>query len=101
MHWSKISSEARDLVSRLITKGPHERLSAVEALEHDWFKKLETPNEEEKEIQRSGFEATTFNHVNMSIYGRSPVYQIRHELNGESPLPIILNRLAQRKQEKT
>ena len=37
--WSEISKEAKDLIKKLICK-PEKRLSAAEALDHKWFKKV-------------------------------------------------------------
>ena len=37
-YWDRLSKESKDLVSRMLQKDPAKRLSAVEALEHDWFK---------------------------------------------------------------
>jgi serine/threonine protein kinase len=39
--WSKISHEARDLVSQLLEKDPDHRIKPNEALQHAWFKKFE------------------------------------------------------------
>ena len=36
--WSNISDEAKDIVTKLMTKNPEERLSAVDALDHPWIK---------------------------------------------------------------
>ena len=35
--WSKYSEEARDFVTRLLTKDPEERMTAAQALQHPWF----------------------------------------------------------------
>jgi len=35
--WENISFEAKDLLRKLLTKNPDKRLSALEALNHDWF----------------------------------------------------------------
>lgn len=35
--WGRISSEARDLVSRMLETDPKERITAKEALEHTWI----------------------------------------------------------------
>ena len=35
--WDEVSSEAKDLIGKLITK-PERRLTAAEALQHKWFK---------------------------------------------------------------
>ncbi len=37
--WSKISEEAKNLVTKLLEVDPNKRLSAAQALEHVWFKK--------------------------------------------------------------
>ena len=36
-HWDKVSPEGMDLTKRLLEKRPEDRLSASEALEHEWF----------------------------------------------------------------
>lgn len=38
--FDKISTEAKDLISKLLEKNHHKRLSAYEALQHEWFRKL-------------------------------------------------------------
>ena len=38
-YWNDISFEAKDLVSRLLTKDPKDRWTASQALCHPWFKK--------------------------------------------------------------
>jgi calcium-dependent protein kinase len=37
--WAEVSSEAKDLVSKLLTYNPVERISAFEALKHPWITK--------------------------------------------------------------
>ena len=36
-HWTNVSKEAKDLVTRLVAKDPQERVTAREALSHSWF----------------------------------------------------------------
>eukprot|EP00826_Nyctotherus_ovalis_P057132 TRINITY_DN7803_c0_g1_i1.p2 TRINITY_DN7803_c0_g1~~TRINITY_DN7803_c0_g1_i1.p2 ORF type:complete len:385 (-),score=101.50 TRINITY_DN7803_c0_g1_i1:50-1204(-) len=36
-HWSFVSAEAKDLVSKLVAKSPQDRCTAKEALQHSWF----------------------------------------------------------------
>ena len=36
--WNNISDEAKDLVTKLMTKDPAQRLTAVDALAHPWIK---------------------------------------------------------------
>lgn len=38
--WDKLSPEALDLCSLMLKKNANERISAQNALEHDWFKKF-------------------------------------------------------------
>jgi len=52
-YWNDISFEAKDLVSRLLTKDPADRWTAKQALTHSWFKKYqEQQHEIEKEPER-------------------------------------------------
>ena len=46
--WSRVSYEAKDLISKMLIYDPDERISASEALEHEWFKMFE--NEELESI---------------------------------------------------
>ena len=39
--WDSISSEAKDLLKKLLTKNPYKRITAHEALEHPWIKMSE------------------------------------------------------------
>ena len=36
-HWSYVSSEGKDLVSKMVAKNPEERVTAKQALKHAWF----------------------------------------------------------------
>ena len=36
-YWDKISTKAKDLVAKLLSINPKERISASEALNHPWF----------------------------------------------------------------
>jgi calcium-dependent protein kinase len=38
--WADVSDEAKDLVSKLLTYNPLERISAMDALQHPWLKKM-------------------------------------------------------------
>lgn len=37
-YWDNISNEAKDLIKKLLVVNPKQRLTAKEAMEHDWFK---------------------------------------------------------------
>lgn len=39
IEWHSISNQAKDLVNKLMEKDINKRLSAEEALKHDWFQK--------------------------------------------------------------
>ena len=45
--WDDISKDAKDLIKQLICK-PEKRLSAAEALEHKWIKKMCKETQSEK-----------------------------------------------------
>ena len=38
--WKNISDEAKDLIDQMLKKRPSDRITAQEALEHEWFKKV-------------------------------------------------------------
>jgi calcium-dependent protein kinase len=42
--WDEISKEAKDLIKKLICK-PEKRLTAQEALDHKWMKKMKDTSE--------------------------------------------------------
>jgi calcium-dependent protein kinase len=35
--WSRVSEEAKDLVSKMLTRDPRSRITADTAFEHPWF----------------------------------------------------------------
>ena len=41
-YWSMVSDDAKDLVERLLEKDPKHRISAAQALEHEWLNKIES-----------------------------------------------------------
>jgi calcium-dependent protein kinase len=54
--WEEISIEAKDLISKLLTKDISKRLSAQDALNHDWFKFMfSEKNKETLEKQKEKF----------------------------------------------
>ncbi|KAJ4700600.1 putative Calcium-dependent protein kinase [Melia azedarach] len=42
--WPSISTSAKDLIRRMLTKDPKQRITAAQALEHPWLKDGETPD---------------------------------------------------------
>ena len=49
--WSNISQSAKDLISNMLTYDPRDRISAFDALEHEWFKKFETGEIKRKSLK--------------------------------------------------
>jgi len=43
-HWSYVSEEAKDLVSKMVARDPENRYTAMEALQHPWFSLEHTQN---------------------------------------------------------
>ncbi len=39
-HWKRISKEAKKLITSMLTKERHNRITAGEALNHKWFKRF-------------------------------------------------------------
>lgn len=39
--WSRVSEEAQDLISKMLTYNSGDRISAADALDHEWFKKFD------------------------------------------------------------
>ncbi len=53
--WSKISTEAKDLIKHMLCK-QEDRLTAAEALNHEWFKLCETKQFEQIDFNIEGFQ---------------------------------------------
>jgi calcium-dependent protein kinase len=50
--WQEVSSEAKDLVSKLLLYNPDDRISAVDALNHPWLSKFATTDKIDKVITK-------------------------------------------------
>lgn len=61
--WDEISKEAKDLIKKLICK-PEKRLTAEEALQHKWFRKVLKGEEKEKKIKFKGAKLDAFKQFN-------------------------------------
>jgi len=48
--WADVSIEAKDLVKKLLTYDPEKRISALDALNHPWIKRMATVEKINKEI---------------------------------------------------
>lgn len=66
--WNDISTQAKDLISKLLVKDIDKRLSAEEALSHDWFDYIFSQKSFELiEKQRNSYKMTHLNEIVMSI----------------------------------
>lgn len=50
--WVEVSAEAKDLVSRLLTFNPEDRISAFDALKHPWIVKNADTEKVDKAITK-------------------------------------------------
>jgi len=50
--WDSVSAEAKDLVSKMLTKDPSKRISAEDCAKHSWFKKLHSYDDHEMEKKK-------------------------------------------------
>lgn len=48
--WADVSAEAKDLVKHLLTYNPNHRMSALEAYNHPWIKKMASGDRVNREI---------------------------------------------------
>ena len=51
--WDSVSKEAKDLVKKMIEKNPSKRISALDALQHSWFKKNKEKTKNNKFLAKS------------------------------------------------
>jgi calcium-dependent protein kinase len=54
--WGVISSEAKDLIKKMLTYEPSKRISAKQVLLHPWFSHYEEKIKQDKQVARSAFE---------------------------------------------
>jgi len=50
MKWTGISDEAKELISEMLIKDPADRISAEDALNHEWFDKVLSDDFESKKL---------------------------------------------------
>lgn len=48
--WADVSSEAKDLVKKLLTYDPNKRISAFEAINHPWISKVASNDKVKKDV---------------------------------------------------
>lgn len=50
--WVEVSAEAKDLVAKLLTYNPEQRISAFEALKHPWITKFAATDKIDKTVTK-------------------------------------------------
>jgi serine/threonine protein kinase len=76
--WSEISSDAKDLVTNMLMPDPADRLSAREALDHDWFRTAPDRHNAEaheniiRRATREGSVASYATTATQYLYSRAP-----------------------------
>lgn len=50
--WADVSDEAKDLVAKLLTYNPEKRISALDAMNHTWIKKMASIDKVNKEVAK-------------------------------------------------
>ena len=53
--WSQVSNEAKDLIKKMLTLDVDERISALDTLQHPWFKKYTGKNHVDKNLAKNVF----------------------------------------------
>lgn len=90
--WKEISQDAKDLISELLTKDIDKRLSALEALQHKWFKNMFSDNNKELlQMQKINFPK---NHLK-GIINNIKTFRAEKKLQ-HAALAFIVHNLAKR-----
>jgi serine/threonine protein kinase len=73
--WADVSDEAKDLVSKLLNYNPAERISAMDALQHPWLKKMVNVEKVKTEVAKRtlsnlrNFRVSKINNFNFVFIG--------------------------------
>ena len=51
--WSEVSEEAKDLIQKMLTKDPNQRISALDSMKEPWFKKFEEKTQYDKKLAKN------------------------------------------------
>ncbi len=51
--WSEVTKEAKDLIKKMLTKDPNERISALDSMKEPWFKKFEEKTHYDKKLAKN------------------------------------------------
>ncbi|EPR63861.1 calcium-dependent protein kinase CDPK9 [Toxoplasma gondii TgCatPRC2] len=78
--WQCVTSQAKDLVRKLIVKNPKKRLSAAQALEHPWFQFMQGRQAKPSQLTASVFEGLR-NWQNQNRLKQAVLQLLAKELN--------------------
>merc|ERR1712154_622114 len=59
-HWQSVSSEAKELIAKLLVKNPAQRITVEHAMEHEWFEPIREHkrlSDQQKATTKKGDEA--------------------------------------------
>lgn len=80
--WARVSKEADSFVSKLLVVNPEERMSAQQALEHDWIHKRDQIHQKEDHLDQATVEALT-NFAQASSFRRACMSVMAWSLTAE------------------
>lgn len=63
--WTSVSNDCKDLLKRLLTQNPQQRLNALDALSHPWIQRLTTVDFDESTYNRTLFRMKTMTKSNV------------------------------------
>ncbi len=84
--WEVVSNEAKDLIKKMLTYEPKKRPSALEVLQHNWFKSQSKTNNSNKQLAKS-----TLN--NMKRFKRDKQFE-------QATISFIVNQLTTREERE-
>lgn len=94
--WNKLSPEAMDICKKMLQKNPDDRVSAVDAVNHPWFKMHTTTTDEQVNIynqqEKVQESQLSFTEEEMAQLLKSPLGFQKSDLATSSPLLFSLNR---------
>lgn len=80
--WAEVSTEAKDLVGKLLTYNPDERINAFDALKHPWIDKYAALDKADKTITKRTLQNLQNFRVSYFIWLGKIFLFLLHSLNG-------------------